>query len=72
MIENPMVLDSYWRDRERSPEIYGECAGCGEFINEGEEYYEFDIENMTYKIHEKSACCRDFISDISIIRTAGE
>jgi hypothetical protein len=71
-IENPMVLDSHWRHLERAPRVYGECAGCGEDIYAGEDYYEIRSSNDVLMVHQKADCCMDFVADMAWSRTAGE
>jgi hypothetical protein len=73
MIENAMVVDSRWREREREPEVVDECAGCERAIYSGQEVYEFTQENgKTVYIHDNLNCSRDYISSQSRSLVAGE
>jgi hypothetical protein len=71
-IENGMVVDGYWKHREQEPKVYGECAGCGEDIYAGEDYYEIRSSNDVLMVHQKSDCCMDFVAEMAFCRTAGE
>lgn len=62
-VENHMV-----RDLPEEPLVVGECAGCGEDIYLGDEVYDFG-DGLT---HQDSECCQQYVSNISICRTAGE
>jgi hypothetical protein len=72
-VENPMVIDSLWREREKKPKVIDECVGCMEDIFEGEDVYEFtSITGQTVMVHQKSGCCQHYVSDISNCKVAGE
>lgn len=72
-LENPMVIDSLWRDREKEPEVIDECVGCQEDIYKGEAAYKFaSITGQTVMVHQNAECCQQFIADISICEIAGE
>lgn len=71
-IENPMIIDSLWRDREKEPEVVGECAGCEEGIRANEDWYGFMLPDGERMIHQNAECCQQFIADISICKIAGE
>lgn len=68
-VENPMIMDNKWRHFERYPKVIGECAGCEENITSDQAYYEFTmsvIKNVF--VHQKDACCRQYVSEMSICR----
>jgi len=71
-IENPMVIDSHWSEKEKEQTIIGECAGCQVDIYTGEDVYEFDDYGETVLIHQKSDCCMLYISEMSVCKVAGE
>lgn len=73
-IENPMVIDSLWGEREQEPQIFGECAGCEMDIVAGEDYYEIRNinSNEILKVHQEHECCRQFVAEMAWCRTAGE
>jgi hypothetical protein len=72
-IENPMVIDSHWREKEAEPKVIGECVGCLEDIYSGEAAYKFVcITGQTVLVHQKAECCQQFIADISICEVPGE
>jgi hypothetical protein len=76
MVENKMIVDSQWRDLERTPKIVGECEGCGEAIFAGEDVYEVNLLNgikkETHLLHQTSECCRQYVSEMAYCRVAGE
>lgn len=73
MVENVMVLDSYWREKEREPKVICECAGCENEIFAGQDVYEFTEESgKTVYIHDNLNCSRDYISSQSRSLVAGE
>ncbi|WP_284037429.1 hypothetical protein [Neobacillus sp. 114] len=79
-IENPMVIDSLWRHREKEPQVFGECAGCKEDIIAGDDYYEFvsveiaegQAHRETILVHQSPECCQQYVGEMSFCRTAGE
>jgi hypothetical protein len=71
-IENPMVVDSLWKDREQQPKVIGDCAGCQEDVLAGEDVYEFDDFGQTLLIHQKPECCQHYVAEMSVCRIAGE
>jgi len=72
-VENPMVIDSLWRDFEQEPDVIGECAGCEEDIHEGEDVLEFmDVDGETVMVHQNSDCTYQYVSDIAVCKVAGE
>ncbi|MDF2650154.1 MAG: hypothetical protein K0Q73_5959 [Paenibacillus sp.] len=71
-VENGMVLDSLWRERERTPKEVGECAGCEETISANESYLDLDLHGHQYLLHEKAECTYQFVSEMAICRSAGE
>lgn len=72
-IENPMVNDKLWREKETEPKAIDECVGCLEDIYVGEAAYKFiSITGQTVLVHQKAECCQQFIADISICEVAGE
>lgn len=68
MIENPMVIDRYWKDQEQEPECIGECPGCREDIMEGEEVVDFN----GVLIHDDHDCVYQYVAKQSVIKVAGE
>lgn len=75
-VENAMVVDAHWRELEREPKVYGECAGCGDNIIAGQDYYEMEAFNgeflETSLVHQNDDCCRQYVANTSFCRTAGE
>lgn len=72
-VENPMVVDSLWREKEKEPAVFGECAGCMENIVACEDYYELeDSLGNTVLVHQTSDCCWHYVAEISECKTAGE
>lgn len=69
-IENPMVVDSKWRELEKHPQVIDECPGCFEDIVVGEDVYEFHDFGETILIHQDAECCRNFIAELSICKIA--
>jgi hypothetical protein len=69
-IENPMVIDSLWKEKE--PKVIDECAGCQEDIYLGEDVYEFEDFGEIVLIHQKSECCMKYVSEMSFCKVAGE
>jgi hypothetical protein len=75
-IENPMVIDSLWRDQEKNWEVHGECAGCEGDIFHGDEYFELEalngkkVEKMM--VHQNADCCMSYVHEMSFSRIAGE
>lgn len=67
-IENPMVIDRLWADKEQDLKVIGECEGCHEDILEGQDIYVFN-DGM---VHQDQECCIQYIGSISIIKVAGE
>jgi hypothetical protein len=74
MVENVMVVDSHWREREQEPKVIAECAGCENEIYSGQDVYEFtpDTGHKSVLIHQNLNCCREYISNLSRCLTAGE
>lgn len=72
-IENPMVVDSHWRQQEKQQKVVGECAGCQEDIYEGEGIYAFQMSfySKVY-IHQTSECCMQYVANMSICKVAEE
>jgi hypothetical protein len=61
-VENPLVIDSLWREFEEEQEgreVITYCDGCGEEIYEGEDVYIFD----DVVLHQDSICCEKYISN---------
>jgi hypothetical protein len=72
-IENPMTIDSLWKEKEKEPKVIDECVGCMEDIYEGEDVYEFtSITGQTVMVHQKPGCCQYYVADISNCKVAGE
>jgi hypothetical protein len=71
-IENPMVIDSLWSEREKEPEAIAECAGCGKDIYRGDDVYEFEDYGEIALIHQKADCCQHYVSEMSFCKVAGE
>ena len=72
-IENPMVIDSLWRDFEKEPEIICECKGCGEEIYEGEDILEVDgPDGEKVYLHQDNSCTYEYVESFSVRKTAGE
>ena len=62
-VENYMIRDL----PEEQPSV-GECVGCGEEIQAGEDI--FDMGD--FLLHQYSECCKQYIENTAICRTAGE
>jgi hypothetical protein len=72
-IENSMVVDSLWKEKEQEQKVISECAGCENEIFAGEDVYEFTSEaGETVLIHQNLECCRHYISEQSRCLVAGE
>ncbi|MDR7237169.1 hypothetical protein [Neobacillus drentensis] len=72
-IENPMVIDSLWRDREKEPEVIDECLGCLEDIVAGEDVYKFvSVTGETVRVHQNSECCQQYIGALAVCEIAGD
>ena len=67
-VENPMVVDRYWADKEQEPKVIATCAGCEEDILEGQDIYEF----AEGSVHNNSECCEQYVQAISMMKVAGE
>lgn len=68
-IENPMVVDSLWKDK-KDLRVVGLCAGCQDEICEGEDIYEYDDYGEIIFIHQKPSCCMDYVAEMSVCKTA--
>jgi hypothetical protein len=71
-IENPMVIDKLWKEKEQEPKVIGDWAGCQEDILSGKDVYEFDDYGEIVLIHQKSECCQHYVAEMSVCRIAGE
>jgi hypothetical protein len=72
-IENAMVKDSLWKEREQKPKVINECLGCMEDIYEGEDVYEFtSLTGETVLVHQNAECCQQYVGAISFCKVAGE
>jgi hypothetical protein len=72
-IENPMVIDSLWRDQEKEPEVIDECLGCQEEIVAGEDVYKFvSVTGETVRVHQNVECCQQYIAAMAVCEVAGE
>jgi hypothetical protein len=72
-IENPMVIDSLWRDQEKEPEVIDECVGCLEDIVAGEEAYKFvSVTGEIVRVHQNQECCQQYIAAMAVCEVAGE
>jgi hypothetical protein len=72
-IENSMVVDSLWKEKEQEQKVISECAGCENDIFAGEDVYEFTSEaGENVLIHQNLECCRHYISEQSRCLVAGE
>ena len=71
-IENPMVIDSLWREREQESKVIGECSGCEEDIYSNEQWFDFVIKGENYLAHQDKECCYQFIAEMSISRGGEE
>lgn len=70
-IENPMVLDSLWREREQEPKVFGECVGCQEDITANQYWYEVaqtTSEGKHVLVHQSDECCRQYVAEMSFCR----
>jgi hypothetical protein len=70
-IENPMVVDSLWSQREKESKVVGECAGCQEDITADQDWYE--VAGTTSNgdqiiVHQSDDCCRQYVADMSYCR----
>ena len=65
-LENPMVIDSLWKEFEKEPKVVAYCDGCGEEIYEGQDIYVLD----DVMLHQESACCEEYISNAAYLETA--
>jgi hypothetical protein len=71
-IENPMVIDSLWKEQEKEPEIIGTCSGCEEDILVCDDYYHFLMGVVKIVlVHQKDECCRQYIAGASVGVSAG-
>ncbi|MGF6951916.1 3-methyladenine DNA glycosylase AlkD [Neobacillus sp. B4I6] len=72
-IDNPMTIDSLWKEREQESKVIGECAGCEEDIVVGETFYEFTmgVVEKVY-VHQNSECCMQYVAENSWCRGGEE
>ena len=67
MFEHPAITRTMrYGHPDIEPEIVGECEGCGGDIYEGEDIYDFNGALL----HQDSSCCKEFISNAGISKTA--
>ena len=67
-VENPMVIDSLWKDKEKEPKVIGECSGCQEDIYSTDYWYEYQDGDEDIIVHQKADCCWQFVSARSVCR----
>ena len=64
-----MSIDNYMaRDLPEEMPSVGECHGCGEEIQQGEDI--FDMGD--FLLHTYSECCKNYIENTAVTRVAGE
>jgi hypothetical protein len=72
-VENPMILDKLWKEKEQGPKVIGECSGCEEDIYEGEDIYAFQMSFYSkVLIHQNSECCLQYVANMSVCKIAGQ